>query len=57
MRSMKELGARMNDLFEKEELEEVALGILNKLARIERSYLTDLEEKLLVLLEKQYKLR
>ncbi|NJP19772.1 MAG: hypothetical protein HC763_13175 [Hydrococcus sp. CRU_1_1] len=47
----------MNDLFEKEELEEVALGILNKLARIERSYLTDLEEKLLVLLEKQYKLR
>jgi hypothetical protein len=53
---MKELGARMNDLYEKE-LEEAAKGILNKLARIDRSYLTELEEKLLILLEKQYKLR
>jgi hypothetical protein len=53
---MKELGARMNDLYELE-LEEAALGILNKLARIDRSYLTELEEKLLILLEKQYRLR
>jgi hypothetical protein len=53
---MEELGARMSELYEKE-LEEVAQGILNKLARIDRSYLTELEEKLLVLLEKQYKLR
>jgi hypothetical protein len=53
---MKELGARMNDLYELE-LEEAALGILNKLAKIDRAYLTELEEKLLVLLEKQYKLR
>jgi hypothetical protein len=53
---MKELGARMNDLYELE-LEEAALGILNKLARINRSYLTELEENLLILLEKQYKLR
>jgi hypothetical protein len=53
---MEDIGARMSDLYEKE-LEEAALGILNKLARIDRSYLTELEEKLLSLLEKQYRLR
>jgi hypothetical protein len=56
-KQMEDIGARMSELYETEELEEAALGILNKLARIERSYLTELEERLLSLLEKQYKLR
>jgi hypothetical protein len=56
-KQMEDIGARMSELYETEELEEVALGILNKLARIDRSYLTELEEKLLSLLEKQYRLR
>jgi hypothetical protein len=54
---MKEIGARMNDLYSSGELEEVARGILNKLARIDRAYLTELEEELLKVLERKYNLR
>jgi hypothetical protein len=54
---MVELGVRMSELYETGELEEVALGILNKLAKIERAYLTKLEEELLSVLERRYKLR
>jgi hypothetical protein len=38
-----------------DELDDAAIWILNGLAKISRPYLTDLEEKLLNLLEKQYK--
>lgn len=54
---MVELGVRMSDLYATGELEEAALGILNKLARIERAYLSELEEELLSVLERRYKLR
>ncbi|NJP22513.1 MAG: hypothetical protein HC763_29805, partial [Hydrococcus sp. CRU_1_1] len=53
-KQMEELGARMTDLYQTGRLEEAALGVLNKLARIERAYLTELEEKLLKLLEEEY---
>ncbi|NJQ97030.1 MAG: hypothetical protein HC784_03660 [Hydrococcus sp. CSU_1_8] len=43
-KQMEELGARMTDLYQTGRLEEAALGVLNKLARIERAYLTELEE-------------
>jgi hypothetical protein len=54
-KQMEDIGVRMTQLYQTGELEEVALGILSKLAKIERAYLTGLEEKLLRMLEREYK--
>jgi hypothetical protein len=51
---MEDIGARMSELYETGELDDAAMWILNGLARINRSYLTTLEEKLLKLLEQEY---
>ena len=45
---------RIRKLIDSGELEESASGILAKLGKIQRPYLTDLEEKLLALLEQEY---
>jgi hypothetical protein len=53
-KQIEDIGVRMTQLYQTGELEEVALGVLNKLARIDRAYLTDLEKQLLTLLEQKY---
>ena len=50
------IGERMTSLHETGKLDEAAFWILNGLARIKRSSLTDLEEKLLSFLEKEYEI-
>lgn len=51
---MQVLCARMRKLLDHADLEESALSILAKLGKIKRPYLTNLETKLLTLLEKEY---
>jgi hypothetical protein len=53
-RQMEEIGVRMSQLYETGLLEEAATGILKNLAKLKRSYLTSLEEKLLSCLEDEY---
>lgn len=55
-RKMKELGNRMTQLYETESLDEAALWVLKGLEKLNRPFLTPLEEKLLALLEKEYEL-
>ena len=50
------IGERMTSLHETGKLDEAALWILNGLARIKQPSLTDLEEKLLSFLEKEYEI-
>lgn len=53
--AMEEIGARMSLLYATGKLDKAAIWILNGLAKIDRAYLTSLEEKLLNLLESEYK--
>jgi hypothetical protein len=53
-RQMEDIGVRMSQLYETGLLEEAASAILNNLAKLKRSYLTSLEEKLLSCLEEEY---
>ena len=52
--TMEDLGVRMTLLHETGKLDDAALWILNGLAKLNRHYLTPLEEKLLQLLETEY---
>ncbi len=52
---MEDIGVRMSLLYETGQLDEAALWILNGLARIKRPTLTPLEEKLLSILEIEYR--
>jgi hypothetical protein len=51
---MEDLGVRMSELYSSGKLEEIALGVLNQLGKIERAYLTELEEEFLSVLERKY---
>jgi hypothetical protein len=53
-RQMEDLGVRMSLLRETGKLDDAALWILNGLAKLQRAYLTPIEEKLLSLLEREY---
>ncbi len=50
------IGERMTTLYETGKLDDAALWILNGLARIKQPSLTDLQEKLLSFLEKEYEI-
>jgi hypothetical protein len=52
--SIEDIGVRMTGLYETGKLDEAALWVLNGLAKLNRPYLTTLEEKLLQLLEREY---
>ena len=52
--TMEDLGVRMTLLNETGKLDDAALWILNGLAKLNRHYLTELEEKLLQILEAEY---
>ncbi|MGK7896743.1 MAG: hypothetical protein AB4372_24795 [Xenococcus sp. (in: cyanobacteria)] len=52
---MERISDRMNLIYQKGNLDDAALWILNGLAKLSTPHLTDLEEKLLVLLEQEYK--
>ena len=52
--TMEDLGVRMTLLHETGKLDDAAMWVLNGLAKLERHYLTDLEEKLLQILEEFY---
>jgi hypothetical protein len=52
--SIEDIGVRMTSLYETGKLDEAALWVLNGLAKLNRPYLTTLEEKLLQLLEREY---
>ena len=54
-KQMEDIGLRMSLLYETGQLDEAALWILNGLARIKRPTLTTLEEKLLSILEIEYR--
>ncbi|MDJ0534863.1 MAG: hypothetical protein QNJ70_20680 [Xenococcaceae cyanobacterium MO_207.B15] len=51
---MEDIGVRMTRLYETGNLDESALWVLNGLAKLNRFYLSSLEEKLLQLLEQEY---
>jgi hypothetical protein len=50
---IEDIGVRMSELYQKK-LDDAAYWVLNGLARIDRAYLTELEEKLLLVLEREY---
>lgn len=52
--ALENIGVRMTKLYETGSLDQAAFWILNGLAKLNRPYLTTLEEKLLELLEKEY---
>lgn len=52
--AIENIGVRMTKLYETGSLDQAALWILNGLAKLNRPYLTTLEEKLLELLEEEY---
>jgi hypothetical protein len=53
--NLEDIGVRMTKLHQTGSLDEAALWVLNGLSKLDRSYLTNLEEKLLQLLEAEYK--
>jgi hypothetical protein len=53
--NLEDIGVRMTKLYETGSLDEAALWVLNGLSKLDRSYLTTLEEKLLRVLEAEYK--
>ena len=52
--AIENIGVRMSLLHQTEKLDKAALWVLNGLAKLDRPYLTVLEEKLLQLLEQEY---
>jgi hypothetical protein len=54
--ALEDVGVRMTNLHQTERLDKAAMWVLNGLAKLERPYLTALEEKLLALLETEYNL-
>jgi hypothetical protein len=54
--ALENVGVRMTNLHQTGKLDKAAMWVLNGLAKLERPYLTALEEKLLALLEAEYNL-
>lgn len=54
-KNLEDIGVRMTKLHQTGSLDEAALWVLNGLSKLDRSYLTSLEEKLLQVLEAEYK--
>ena len=53
-RAIEDLGVRMTNLHRTKKLDKAALWVLNGLAKLERSQLTPLESKLLLVIEQEY---
>ena len=53
-RGIEDIGVRMTQLYQTGQLDEAALWVLKGLAKLDRPYLTPLEEKLLQVLESEY---
>jgi hypothetical protein len=53
-KAIEDIGVRMSQLQNTQKLDKAALWVLDGLARLERPYLTSLEEKLLQVLEQEY---